>query len=168
VGTKHVPALLPAPQNAWLVSMPAPFVPVLVHDWAWHEFELSQSWQRAVPAALLLPVHLPLVPQLLGVVITHIPDGSDWLAATAVHVPAAPPGGLQVSHTPLQVWSQQTLSWLQLRPFAHWFVLLQVPPFWIRPHEPFTQVLGFVQSALVVHVLTHIRAVVSQRPGAHP
>jgi len=160
--------LAPAPQNAWLVSMPAPFGPVFVQDCAWQLFELSQSWQRSVPAALLSPVHLPFVPQLLGVVATHIPEGSVWPAATAVQVPAAPPGGLQVSQTPLQVWSQQTLSWLQLRPAAHWFVLLQVPPFWMRPHEPLTQVLGFVQSALVVHVLTHIRAVVSQRPGAHP
>lgn len=83
--------------------MPAPMGPVLAHDWLWQLFELSQSWQRAVPAAVLLPVHLPFVPQLFAAVTTHIPDGSVWPAATAVHVPAAPPGGLQVSHTPLQV-----------------------------------------------------------------
>jgi hypothetical protein len=109
-----------------------------------------------------------LVPHPLGGVITHIPDGSGSPAPTAVHVPAVPPGGLQVSQTPSQAWSQQTLSWLQVRPAAHWFVLLQVPPFWIRPHEPFTQVLGLVQSAFVVHELTHIKAVASQRPGAQP
>jgi hypothetical protein len=34
------------------------------------------------------------------------------------------------------------------------------------PHDPFTQVLGAVQSAFVVHVFTHIKALVSQRPGA--
>lgn len=68
--------MLPAPQKAWLVNMPAPFGPVFVHDWLLHEFELSQSWQRAVPGALLSPVHLPFVPQLLGVVATHIPEGS--------------------------------------------------------------------------------------------
>jgi hypothetical protein len=160
--------LLPAPQKDCMVSTPEPFGPVFAQDWAWQLFELSQSWHRAVPAALLLPVHLPFVPHELGVVATHMPDGSVWPAPTAVQVPAGPPCGLHVSHTPLQVWSQQTLSWLQLRPLAHWFVLLQVPPFWIRPHDPFTQVLGLVQSAFVVHVLTHIREVGSQRPGAHP
>jgi len=102
VGTKHVPALLPAPQNAWLVSMPAPFGPVFAQDWVLHELELSQSWQRAVPAVELLPVHLPLVPQVLATVTTHIPEGSVWPAATAVQVPAAPPGGLHVSQAPLQ------------------------------------------------------------------
>jgi len=121
-----------------------------------------------VPGFELSPVHLPFVPQVLETVTAHIAEGSVWPAVTAVHVPAAPPGGLHVSQTPSQVWSQQTLSWLQVSPPAHWLVVLQVPPFWIRPHDPFTQVLGLVQSALVVHELTHIKAIGSQRPGAHP
>ena len=148
--------------------MPAPFVPVFAHDWLWQLFELSQSWQRRVPAFVLSPVQRPFVPQLLESVTGHIAEGSVWPAATAVQVPAAPLGGLQVSQTPSQAWSQQTLSWLQVSPLAHWFVVPQVPPFWIRPHEPFTQVLGLVQSALVVQELTHIRAIGSQRPGAQP
>jgi hypothetical protein len=168
VETKHVPALLPAPQKDWLVNMPPPLEAVFAHDWLWQLFELSQSWQRRVPALELSPVHLPFVPQVLGTVVMHISDGSAWPAATAVQVPAAPPGGLQVSQTPSHAWSQQTLSWLQVSPLPHWLVVEQVPPFWIRPHEPFTQVFGFVQSALVVHELTHIKAVASQRPGAHP
>lgn len=99
---------------------------------------------------------------------THIIEGSGNPAPTGVQVPAVPPGGLHVSHTPSQALSQQTLSWLQVRPDPHWFVFAQVPPFAMRPQEPLTQVLGFVQSALVVHVFTHISAVVSQRPGAQP
>lgn len=55
-----------------------------------------------------------------------------------------------------------------MSPDEHWFVFAQVPPLAMRPHEPLTQVFGFVQSAVVVHVFTHINAVVSQRPGAQP
>jgi hypothetical protein len=38
---------------------------------------------------------------------------------TTVQVPAAPPGGLHVSHTPSQDLSQHTLSWLQVNPEPH-------------------------------------------------
>lgn len=98
----------------------------------------------------------------------HIPDGSSTPACTAVQVPGAPLGGLQVSQTPLHAVSQQTCSRaLQVRPAAHIVVAVQVPPFGRSPHDPPTQVAGAVHCVLTVQVLAQARAVPSQRPGAH-
>jgi len=121
-----------------------------------------------VPVGVLLPVHLPFVPQVVDAVTAHIIDGSSRPWGTAVQVPAGSGlvGGLQVSHTPSQALSQQTLSWLQVKPATHWLVVAHVPPFAMSPHELFTHVFGAVQSAFVVHELMHMRAVASHRPGA--
>lgn len=97
----------------------------------------------------------------------HIPDGSAVPACTAVHVPAEPLGGLQVSQTPLHALSQQTPSReLQVRPAMHWAVAEQVPPFGSRPHEPPAQLAGAVHCASVVQMLVQARAAGSHRPGA--
>jgi hypothetical protein len=49
----------------------------------------------------------------------------------------------------------------------HWVLLLQVPPFGSRPHEPPTQVAGGVHWVSAVQMLVQDSAVVSHRPGAH-
>jgi hypothetical protein len=45
-------------------------------------------------------------------------------------------------------------------------VAVHVPPVGWSPQDPFTHVAGAVHCALVVHVLTQVKVVVSQRPGA--
>jgi hypothetical protein len=115
---------------------------------------------------VLFPLHVPSSPQVPGAA-THIPVGSVAPAWTAVQVPAAPTAGLQVSQTPLQAVSQQTLSRaLQVRPAMHWVLLLQVPPFGSSPHDPPTQVAGGVHWVSVVQMLVQDTAPVSHRPGA--
>jgi hypothetical protein len=112
-------------------------------------------------------LHVPSRPQVPGIAV-HILDGSSTPACTAVQVPIAPLGGLQVSQTPLQAVSQHTCSTaLQVSPAAHIVVVEHMPPFGTSPHEPPTQVAGGVQSLLSVQVLAQARAVPSQRPGAH-
>jgi hypothetical protein len=136
-------------------------------DWDRHPMLLVELRQRCVPVRpVLFPLHVPSTPQGGTAASVHIPVGSVTPAWTAVQVPAGPTGGLQVSQTPLQAVSQQTAS-LQVRPVMHWVLLLQVPPFGSRPHEPPTQVAGGVHWVSAVQMLVQDSAVVSHRPGAH-
>jgi len=81
--------------------------------------------------------------------------GSDWPLATLEHLPTLP-ATLQLLQSPpvlasAQALSQQTPS-VQY-PEAHWFPAEQAEPLLLTPQEPFTHVLGDLQSPSLLQLL---------------
>src|SRR6266540_4188940 len=100
---------------------------------------------RQAPLPLQVPsfVQLP-APALLA---TQRCLGSDWPLGTLVHLPRLP-ATLQLLQRPLEAsahaLSQQTFS--VQKPEAHWLPAVQAEPLLLTPHDPFTHVLGDLQS----------------------
>lgn len=102
--------------------------------------------------------HSPVVPQVVAAVTAHLPCGSTP-PLILVQLPVVP-ARLQAWQALLQELLQQT-PWAQ-NPLAHSVAAEQAPPLGFRPQLliiPFMpQMLGVMQSALVVQALKHLVA----------
>jgi hypothetical protein len=104
---------------------------------------------RAQP---LLPLHDPVVPQLVAPWSVHWPVGSGFPAATGEQVPLVPASAHDV-HLPAQVVAQhtpcaQTVLW-------HSVPAWQTAPFGFSPQDPPLQTAGGAQSVSVAQVDLH-------------
>jgi hypothetical protein len=109
------------------------------------------------PAAYLrhapLPSHLPSVPQPAWPRSTHLLLGSASPARVARHLPSWP-ACLHEKQLALQSLSQQKPS--AQKPEAHSVASEQIWPIGFLPHDPFTQLLGATQSALLPQELPQV------------
>lgn len=110
----------------------------------------DHGWQWPAPSQVPLLLQLPAAASLAW----QRAFGSAFPAATLVQVPAGTvPTPLQVLHKPprtasLQAVLQHTPS--VQNPLWHCCALVQAAPFTLRPQDPFTHVLGGVQSCASV------------------
>jgi hypothetical protein len=106
---------------------------------------------------LPVPSQVPLKPQVVCAVATQRPLVSAPAAGIGEQVPSLPVT-LQLKQVPFvasaHVVSQQTPSPGQL-PLRHWLPAVQALPLFFFPHEPLLQVLGLMQSALLVQLPLH-------------
>jgi hypothetical protein len=106
---------------------------------------------RQAPAPLHVPSFEQSPPTTL--LFTQRDFGSAPPLSTAAQVPAA------LVRVPLQVLHRPSLASAHAllqhtpsvqKPLWHWLAAVQAAPFTLRPHEPFTQVLGGTQSCASV------------------
>jgi hypothetical protein len=103
---------------------------------------------RQAPAPLQVPSFEQL--PVAALLFTQRDLGSAPPSATLAQVPTGlPVVPLQVLHNPPVMASEQRVSQHTpsvQKPLAHWLALVHGAPFTFRPHDPFTQVLGGMQS----------------------
>ena len=92
--------------------------------------------------------------QLAAPVSGHWSRGS-CRSGTLVQAPSLP-GNAHDRQVPVQVVLQQTPCWQM--PELQSSLIAHVPPRELLPQLPLLQMLGGVQSALIVHVLAHVIA----------
>jgi len=93
---------------------------------------------------------LPLLPQLVAPLSTHVPVGSGVPSGTLVQLPIAV-GSAHDLHEPVQAEEQQT-PWAQLLD-AHSFLSAQNAPFGLRPQELSAHTLPVTHCASAVHAV---------------
>jgi hypothetical protein len=107
---------------------------------------------QTVPAAYFwqapAPLQTPFVPHEAAPWSLQVPAGSDAPAATFVQVPAVLVEALHDWQVPLQLVAQQTPCVQSLD--LHSSALEQVRPLSLRPHDPFVQTAGGLQSAFAL------------------
>ena len=110
---------------------------------------------QTVPAAYFWqapdPLQTPSVPHEEAPWSLHVPVGSGDPAGTFVHVPAVVVETLHDWQVPLQLVAQQT-PWLQ-KLDLHSSALEHVRPMSLRPHDPFVQTAGGLQSEFELQAL---------------
>ena len=117
-----------------------------VHDAATHTVPVA--YRRQPPS----PSHIPSVPQLAAPLSMHWLSGS-CPTATSVQVPALPASAHE-RQVPVQLELQQTPCWQ--RPEAHSTPPAHAAPSGFLVHWPALQMLGAMQSALVVQVVRQV------------
>ncbi len=107
---------------------------------------------QTVPAAYFWqapePLQTPFVPQEAAPWSLQVPVGSELPAGTFVQVPAVVLETLQDWQVPLQLVAQQTPCAQNLD--LHSSALEHVRPLSFRPHDPFVQTAGELQSELAL------------------
>jgi hypothetical protein len=107
------------------------------------------AWKRQPPA----PSQRPSVPQLVGDVAWHMPDGSDAPAGTSLQKPTKPLT-LQARQRPQLAMLQQTP--LVQNPVPHWALLLQLAPWDFSRQVLLLQVAGETQSPSLRQVVGQV------------
>jgi hypothetical protein len=166
----HVPRQVPVVPHLYapqLVAVDVPQVPAPSHVRAGvNVVPLQVDAAQVVPMAYSrqapLPSQVPSLPQVAAPWSVHWLKGS-WPAATAAQVPIVPvkPHDRQM---PTQAVAQQTPC--SQKPLLHSPAAPQVAPIGFLPQLPLMQVLGLVQSALVMHVVRQAPPV-PQTYGSH-